>query len=126
MAMFNIKRGFGGGAREGPGKTPAPLPKEEKKDTSIFRGKPAIPPNEAKWRIRGSAPFVPGGGRMYSEQERIKIADELLKKPGGYLKRRDVPKIYKSLKKKRSSAKTGREIREIDRKIRYLKGLLGD
>lgn len=128
MAISDIKKGFGGGTREKPGKDSAPPPeKEEKKDTSIFGGKSALGMGEARWKIRKSSPSIPGtSGEMYSEEERAEIAKELSKKYGNYLERDERYRIYGSLNKEKTQAKTNAERIKVDRKIRYLKGLLGD
>jgi len=126
MAIEKIKQGLSqGGMKERPEKMPSPPPKEEKKDTSIFGGKSAIPMSEAKWKIRKGTPYIPGtGGAMFSETERMQVAEELSKKYGSYLEKSERYRIYKSLEEEKIQAKTGAEKLKIDRKIRYLKGLL--
>ena len=116
----------GGGMREKFGK-PSSQPKEEKKDTTIFGGKSAIPMSEAAWKLRKASPYIPGtGGAMFSEQERMEIAKEISKKYGGYLKKGDeLSRIYKDLYKQKGEAKTGAEKLKIDRKIRWLQERLG-
>lgn len=122
MALFEKKQQLGSGKPER-----IPPPKVEKPDTSIFGGKPAIPMSEAAWKLRKSSPYIPsGGGAMFSEKERMDIANELSEKYGGYLEKGpELSRVYKDLYKQKGLAKTGAEKLVIDRKIRWLQEHLG-
>lgn len=125
MAISEKKQEISRGGK--PEKMPTPTPQPEKKDTSIFGGKSAMPMSEAAWKIRKAPPYIPGsGGAMFSEQERVEMARELSKKCGGFLEKTERYLIFKDLEKEKSQAKTGAEKLKIDRKIKYLKGLLGE
>ena len=129
MAIFDIKKIFGGGTREKSGKLPTPPPKKEKKDidTTIFGGKKAISTREAAWKIRKDPrPYIPGsGGKIFSEKERVDITKRL-SKYGSYLEKGpEHSRIFKELYKEKTKARTGAEKLKIDREIRYLKERLG-
>ena len=125
MAIEKIKQELSQGEkREKPEKMPTPKPQPEKKDTSIFGGKAAIPMGEAAWKIRKASPYIPGsGGKMFSENERIEMGQELAKKYGGYLKKAERYRIFNDLEKEKRG-KTLAEKLKIDQKIKYFKGLL--
>jgi len=128
MSIADAKRELGqGGTQERPEKMSTPPSKEEKPDTSIFGGKSAIPMREAAWKLRKSSPYIPGGGgAMFSEKERMDMANELSKKYGGYLEKgSELSRAYKDLYEQKGRAKTGAEKLAIDRKIRWLQERLG-
>ena len=124
MAIEDIKKDFGGGGmKEKPEKTPS-----QPKDTTIFGGKSSIPIQGAAWKIRKASPYIPGsGGAMFSEKERMDMAKELASgKYGNVLEKgMERSRIFKELYKEKTRAQTGAEKLKIDRKIRYLQGLLG-
>jgi len=105
-----------------------PVKKEEKKDTSIFRGKESLPMKEFTWKFRKASPFIPGaGGAIYSEKERLGLANkvrEVAKKKFGsqyYLGKDKCSQIIKEFEKEKWRAKTGAEKQKIDRQIRVLR-----
>ena len=115
MALLEKKQELSkGGVGGRPGKMPS---QPEKKDTSIFGGKAAIPMGEAAWKIRKASPYIPGsGGKMFSENERIEMGQELAKKYGGYLKKAERYRIFNDLEKEKSG-KTLAEKSKIDQKL---------
>lgn len=107
----------------------------QKKDTSIFQGKPYLKRGEFRQKLRKASPFIPGaGGKIYKQAERVKIEKEVFQ-PGkwwkggkfghAYVTEKEFVGAIKGLEKKKFWVKTGAEKLDIDRKIRYLKGLLG-
>ena len=74
MSISDIKKGFGGSMREKPEKAPTPLPKEEKKDTSAFQGKPYLARGEVREWLRKDEIYkiIP-----LSKEKRAKLEKEL-------------------------------------------------
>lgn len=97
------------------------------KDTSIFGGRQHISMNELGWSLRKKAPpSVPGFSGVYSEKERIDVAQDLSKRFGSHLRQRDLPRLFKDLEMEKSRAKSSDEKWRIEKEIRFLKRELSD
>ena len=128
MSIFEKKQQLN---KEGVRRMPervTPLKKEEKKDTSIFGGKPYLTRSELREKLRKAEPFIPGAGEeIIPQRERVKIEKELFAKNyGSYVDKGEFKKAIKKLEKEKFQAKTGTDKLSLDRKIRYLKKLGGE
>lgn len=106
-------------------KPPKPPPKKE--DLSIFKGRPYLTREQLREELRRASPFIPGsGGKMFSREERARMEKELFpeRKYAHHIDRKEVKKVIGGLESAKFKAKTGTEKLNIDRKLRFLKGLL--
>lgn len=102
----------------------APKPTKEpppKRDTSIFGEKPYLPMREISWKLRRASPSIPGFPGLHSEKERMEIAQDVERRFGTYLKRTNLPKLFRDLEIEKSKAPSIAEQMNIEKKIRFLK-----
>ena len=95
---------------------------------SIFDKKRELSRPELRQVLRKASPRIPqGGGKMYSQRERIKMEKEIF--PIGRFKSHisevEVKRRLIELRREKYRAKTGEKKLNIDRKIRFLKDITG-
>lgn len=124
MAISNTRRGFNMKESGGSGRAVNPPQRNEKPDTSIFRGERKVSAQDLRSRLRGASPTIPGaGGAMYNLKEREGLANEIIKKYGSQFEKNkfEHTRLFRDLSRERDQARTTAEKTAIDRKIRYLK-----
>jgi hypothetical protein len=110
-----------GKMREKPEKMPPPPPPPPK-DTSGFGGKPYISQEKGREWMRGEAAYKTTG---LPGKKRTKFWEETFKDTGYYLEKGEPEKKLKYLEMKRFRATTDAERKEINEKIKLIKGFLG-
>ena len=122
MSLFEKEQQPGqGGAKEKPEKILSP--KEEKKDTSGFAGKPFLKREEFKGWLRRPEAYKASG---LPEAERVKLEKELFgPKYGFFIEKGEPEKVLKKMETEKFKAATGAENAKIDKRIRLIKKFLG-
>lgn len=94
---------------------------------SLFEKKQRISRSGFREALRKAPPSIPGGGGMFSRQERVKMEKELFPwgKYGSHISQEDCKRVLGKLREKRYRAQTYVEKTKIDRQIRFLKKLGG-
>lgn len=122
MSLFERKQQLSqGGAKGKPEKIPSP--KEEKKNTSGFAGKPFLRREEFKSWLRRPEAYKASG---LPETERVKLEKELFgPKYGFFIEKGEPEKALKKMKTEKFKAPTGAQKAKIDKRIRLIKKFLG-
>lgn len=120
MSLEEKKQSLSGGEI----KRETPPPKEEKKDTSGFGGKPHIAREEFRSWLRRPDLYKTTG---LPETERAKLEKELFGSEYGYFIEKGEPeKVMKKLEMEKFKAPSEAEKAKIDKKIKILKNFLGE
>jgi len=94
---------------------------------SIFNKKRQFSRPEFRKKLKEAPARVPGTGKIYSWQEKVKIEKELFpqKRFQSHISEIEVKKRLRELRMDRYKAKNTEEKLKIDRKIKFLKGATG-
>ncbi len=94
---------------------------------SIFNKKKQFSRLEFRETLRKAPPRVPGSGKIYSRQERMKMEKELFpqKRFQSHISEIEVKRKLRELRMERYKTKGREERLKIDRKIKFLKGTTG-
>ena len=98
----------------------------ENPEEDFFDKKGYLSRLELRQKLRKAPSRVSGLGKWHTRKERINIEKEIFgRKYGHYITPQECRYRFRELEKERFRAKTGKEKLEINRKIKYLKGLTG-
>lgn len=89
----------------------------------LFDKKEQVTRREMRQFLRKDTGLIPGGRGRFRRQERVKLEGTLFdrRKYGQYITPRECDRLYRNLRGRRFRAKTEKERRDIDRRMRYLK-----
>ena len=121
MALFNKKQQLGqGNPKEKPEKIPPP--KEEKEDTSIFKGKPFIKREKLRSWLKTEEAWRKTKKPL---KERVALEKKLFdpKKFGEFIDPKEVEKVYKEIKDFPTKAKEKYKIQGEGERLKTLKAL---
>lgn len=101
------------------------IPKEKPKE-DFFGEKGYLSRIELREKLRKAPPKVPGLGKWHTRQERVNMEKEIFgKEYKSHITRQECRYRLRKLRNEGFRAKTGKEKLEINRRIKYLKGLTG-
>ncbi len=124
MAIFDIKKIFGGGIKERPEKKieKAPVPiKEAKKDTSIFGGKSYMRRSSFMYRLTNPELYR---NTSLGEKDRTRLGEKLFGH-GSSVKKKDVEKAERQLDLGEWGEFKGLSHEDKEKAKRLTKGILG-
>lgn len=123
MSIFDKKQKLGSKGQKGIPEKAAPPPREEKKDTSIFGGKPHMDKGSFMRQLKDQRFYKPTGLR---EKERIGLGEKLFGSSGSYLDPGEVKEAKKQLELGRYGKFKALSLSEREKAKKLIKEISGE